>query len=30
MNSQVSLLNKKLSEALPDAKAPSYKVYIED
>jgi hypothetical protein len=30
MNGQVSLLNKKLSEAPQEKKLPSYKVYIED
>ncbi len=30
MNNQVSLLNKKISEAQTDKKTPNFKVYIED
>jgi hypothetical protein len=30
MNNQVSLLNKKISEAQPEKKGQSLKVYIED
>lgn len=30
MNNQISLLNKKMSEAQPEKKGSSFKVYIED
>lgn len=29
-NNQISLLNKKMSEAQPEVKGKSYKVYVED
>jgi len=30
MNGQISLLNKKISEAATDKKKPTYKIYLED